>query len=131
MLGTGDRNWNSIWEMPYFILLPLYALYLLALFMLGAVLLFVPKLRSYASFVFAAAFGSLPGFIVANVVLVVFSIIVLDLPAPKSIQTVQAIFIGATIFIGPFIVSTAGVLLGSLVGVGVMWRLKRNQRGVV
>jgi hypothetical protein len=112
--------------MPYFIILPLYALLLLTLIGLGGVFLFVQKLRYYAPFVFAAALGSFLGLILANVILIVCAIFLLKLPVPKSVQTVQGVFTGITLFIGPFIASTVGVLLGMFAGAGMMWRLKRK-----
>ena len=110
--------------MPYFLLLPLYTLFFVGLIVAGGVLMLVPKLRPFAVYVFGAVLGSLPGFLLANMVLALVTILIVDLPVPKPAQTVQGLFVAAMVFIGPFIVSGVGVLLGSLAGIALVRRRK-------
>lgn len=53
--------------MPYFIICPIYAAIFVGLLLLAGVLAFTKQFRRWSSYLVAGALGTLPGFIVGNV----------------------------------------------------------------
>lgn len=116
--------------MPYFFILPLYLLGVGILLGATAVCFCSSRLRPWSVYPFAAAIGSVPGFVLANAALFFGALGVAKLAllstweVPQIFATVAA---AATIFIGPFVASAIGVLFGASLGVIVAWHLKRRK----
>ena len=53
--------------MPYFIICPIYALLFTGLMLLSIVLLFIKRLRHWSSYIVLGTLGTIPGFIVGNI----------------------------------------------------------------
>jgi len=114
--------------MPYFLILPLYIFLLIGTVVAGIVLLNIPKLKPYARYVFGAAIGSIPGFILANALLFLVAIGLVNVSMPKSFDQVRGIAAAVTLFICPFIVSFVGVVAGAILSIIVV-RRKSAQHG--
>ena len=53
--------------MPYFIICPIYALLFVGLLLVSAVLFFIKSTRSWSSYIACGAAGTIPGFILGNI----------------------------------------------------------------
>jgi hypothetical protein len=115
--------------MPYFFILPAYVLLLLVLGIAAFVTRMNPGLRGSSAYIIAGTIGTLPGIIVANLVVTVAGI----LPAviadhfslPDGLKQVCGVFAGVALLLGPFVASAVGVVLGFLGGCWVVWRRRK------
>ncbi len=133
--------------MPYFLILPLYLVYVVLLLIAGLACLLTSRLRNLASYPFVAALGSVPGFLASVVIyygaLFLFAVLVSvffqgQVPAPTwpvpsegpaeaAYRWFSGVLLAAIIFVTPFLLSGVGVLGGSIIGVLMAWRIKRRQ----
>ncbi len=116
--------------MPYFFILPVYVALLLGLIGAAVVARFVPRFQSASGYIFGGAIGSLVGFLLVNVAV----ILVGATPAwlaqrftfPDWLQQTSKFFVATTLFIGPFIGSAIGALLGFAAGFYIVFRRRKN-----
>lgn len=117
-------------SVPYFFILPGYAL-LLAFFAIAAlVALRVPSWRPACGYLVGGAVGTVPGFLVANVAVTVAGLLpvalVQHLSPPQWVQQVGTLVSAGLLLIGPWIASAFGVALGF--AAGVFWVFSRRRR---
>ena len=92
--------------MPYFLILPVFALWQLA-WVATSITLHFTRFQRFASYSWAITLGSLVGFVLGNSLLLPVFWGVAHAPVARGI-------LGAiVIFLGPFAASAAGVLLGA------------------
>jgi len=116
--------------MPYFFILPAYVALLVVLIIAAVVTYAVPRCKSASGYIVAGTVGTLVGFVVINVVVIVLGV----LPAwlaqkvafPEWLQQVSKIFVVAALLIGPFIGSAIGVLIGFMAGLYFIYRRRRH-----
>ena len=131
------RQWRaSIGElnrcrMLYFFILPAYLLLLVAVGIASAVLYFRPSSQHVGSYGFGVALGTLPGLLVANALLWVFTVGLLHLQLPEWLQGAHKAVVFASAFCGPVLVSIVGILVGGLLGAYIVdsmsaWRSTRS-----
>ena len=116
--------------MPYFFVIPIYFLGFVGILIAALVCRLRPNLRHFSGYLLAGAIGSLPGFIVGNLLLaaIVAPIVMGKVVFPDSLYWLSALIVGFGVFIGPFVVSFSGSLTGAWIG----WRLYgKRQRRVV
>lgn len=101
----------------------------MALLAVGAVLRFT-LLKLIAPYALGAALGAIPGFVVANALLLPLLRTAGYVPTFKSqnAQTIKAVIFAAVLFVGPLAASALGVAIGVIAGIYVAWRLTRRQK---
>lgn len=115
--------------MPYFFIVPAYILLLMVLGIAAFVARMNPGLRGSSAYIAAGTVGTLPGMIIANVLVTLAGI----LPAliadrfslPEGLQQICSVFAGVALLLGPLVASAAGVVLGFLGGCWVVWRRRK------
>ncbi len=112
--------------MPYFFILPAYILFLGILLIAGTTLVFVQKYRHTSAYFFAAAIGSIPGFILLLVLLTIYSVLALEIPDYNETETLRAILTGLLIFIAPFFVSGIGICGGAILGIRIVRKRRKG-----
>ena len=116
--------------MPYFLILPAYAIFLVALIIIAIVARFTERFKSASQYIFAGAFGTLIGFLIANIFLWIIGLFPVwlnqNIPFPDWLQRIGKFFTAATLLLGPFIASAAGILLGLVFGVYFVHRRRRK-----
>ncbi len=112
--------------MLYFFIVPIYLIVLFTLLVAALICRLRPHLRQLSGYFVASAIGSIPGFIVGNLILVavVAPIITGEIILPESWYWLTATIAGLGLIVGPFVVSFSGSLLGALAG----WSICRNRR---
>jgi len=113
----------NVSRMLYFFILPAYLLLLLVVSITSTVLYFRPSSRHVGRYGIGIAVGSLPGFLVANVVLWIFTIAILDLQLPDWLQGIHKLIVGVLVFLGPVPVSALGIIAGGLIGAYITHRM--------
>ncbi|QIL77194.1 hypothetical protein [Hymenobacter sp. HDW8] len=117
--------------MPYFFILSIFVLWLVGLLVGAVIVRYSARLRPLSTYLIAVAIGSVPGFLLGNVALLVGALGVAKLltlfSLPRILQPLQTLGAAATIFIGPFIASAIGILLGAFLGIVVAWRRQRHK----
>ncbi|OGX89172.1 hypothetical protein [Hymenobacter coccineus] len=111
--------------MPYFFLLPAFVAGLLLLLAAGVLLRFT-RGRAAAPYVFGAAAGAALGFAVANALLLPLLRGVSLLPAGQNAQTFKALLLAVVVFVGPFVASALGTVVGAAAGLVAAWRIARR-----
>ena len=118
--------------MPYFFILPIFVLWLVGLIVGAVAVRYSASLRPLSAYLFAVAIGSIPGFLLGNIVLFIGALGVAKLLAlislPRILQPLQTLTATATIFIGPFVASAIGGLIGSLLGIIAVWLFRRRRQ---
>jgi hypothetical protein len=119
--------------MPYFFIVPAYALLLLVLAITAIVMYSSPQTRPAAGYIVGGTIGSLVGFLVSIVVLAVVCVVFILLAGLLSssgqwVQTASAVGLAGVIFVGPFILSAAGILAGF--ACGALFVLRRRMKRV-
>lgn len=116
--------------MPYFIILPVYALLLVFLAIAAIVARCVESWRPACGYIVGGTVGTLPGFIVANIVITVAGLLPVlmaeHFTLPQWAQQTGALVAAVLLFIGPFAASALGVVLGFAAGVFFVFR-RRNK----
>ena len=119
--------------MTYFIILPAYIALLLCLIVAAVATRCVASWRAASSYIVAGTICTLPGFIIANVVVTLAGILPVlvtrNISPPQWLQQVAAITAGGILILGPFVASVIGVFLGFAVGVFLVFR-RRKRRAV-
>ena len=95
--------------MPYFLILPVFALWQLA-WVATSITLHFTRFQRFAPYSWAIALGSLVGFVLGNSLLLPVFWGVAHAPVA---QEARGILGAIVIFLGPFAASAAGVLLGA------------------
>lgn len=111
--------------MPYFFILPVFVALLLGLLAAGVGLHFT-RLKSAAPYAFGVALGAALGFAGANALLVPLLHGVGHIPENQNTQTIKALLLATVLFIGPFVASAFGAVVGAVLGVVVAWRTSRR-----
>ena len=116
--------------MPYFIILPVYALLILGLTIAVVVSRFVPRLRPASGYVIGGTVGTLPGFLLANVVITLAGLLPVwvgqNMAMPPWLQDASKFFVAVVLLIGPFVASAIGVLIGFAAGLYFVFRRRRH-----
>lgn len=116
--------------MPYFIILPAYVLLICGLSIAAVATRFVPQARPASGYIVGGTLGTIPGFILANVIVISAGL----LPAwasqkvtlPQWLESAMAIFAGAVLLLGPFAASAVGVFVGFALGEFIVFRRRRR-----
>jgi hypothetical protein len=118
---------------PYFFILPAYFLLLLILGTAAFVTRMNPKWRPARGYIHGGMIGTVPGFIVANLLVTVVGIfpavIAEHFSLPEGLKQVCGVLAGVALLLGPFVASAAGVVLGFLSGCWIVWRGHRLRSG--
>ena len=112
--------------MPYFFILPAYALLLLGLVAVAIITRFVPRFRTASGYFVGGAVGTLIGFAVINVIVWLVGLTPVWLSQkftfPGWLQQASKFFVAAALLVGPFIGSAVGVLFGFAAGFYYVYR---------
>ena len=107
-------------KMPYFFILPVYLLLLLFLGIAALVTHLTPQWRSASRYFVAGALGTIPGFIVANLLATLAAIIPAWIAGhfalPEIVASICTIVTFASLLLGPFAASAMGIILGGFAG---------------
>ena len=117
--------------MPYFIILPIYAL-LLAFLVIAAIFArYVESWRPASGYLVGGTVGSFLGFIVANLIVTLAGVLPVlvarHLTPPQWLQQAGAVVVAAILLVGPFVASAMGVILGFAAGVFFVFRRRRRR----
>lgn len=116
--------------MPYFFILPAYGLLLLVLGAAAFAAWMTPRGRPLGRLLVAGMIGSVPGMLIANVLVTIAGLLPVwladNLTLPETLKQVLGVCAVAILLLGPFVASALGVLLGFLGGCGFVWW--RNNR---
>jgi hypothetical protein len=122
--------------MPYFIICPIYAVLFVGLLFVSCVLLFIKPLRRWSSYLAVGAVGTLPGFILGNVIfwLVTWGLLTI---AHKPLQQLSsdiangvAAVVVVVFFVGGLaIANIGGCVVGFFGGVWLRAKLRRTNAG--
>jgi hypothetical protein len=101
--------------MPYFIICPIYAVMFLGLLLLAGVLAFTKQFRRWSSYLVAGALGTLPGFIIGNVLfwLIAWGFFTV---LQKPLQQVSSDVVNGAAAMGLVIVFVGGLGLANVAG---------------
>ena len=117
--------------MPYFIILPAYVALLLFLIVAAVVTRCVASWRAASGYIVGGTVGTLPGFIIANVIVTLAGILPVlltqKISPPPWLQQVVAIIVGFILILGPFVASAIGVALGFAAGAFFVFRRRRRR----
>jgi large-conductance mechanosensitive channel len=106
--------------MPYFFILPAYSILFVGLISLAIIARFFPRFRPASKYFIGGAIGTLVGFIVLNIIVILVGIapawLAQKFTFPIWLHDVGKYFVAATLLIGPFIGSAIGVILGFVIG---------------
>jgi len=116
--------------MPYFLILPAYITLLVALVGIAVIARFVPRLRPASGYFIGGAIGTLIGFLIINAIVILVGIAPVWLAQkftfPNWLQPVIKVFVVATLFVGPFVGSAIGILLGFAYGIYLVFKRRRH-----
>jgi len=116
--------------MPYFIILPVYVLLLVALIVAAIVTRFVPQSQPASAYIVGGTVGTLPAFLVANILVTLAALLPVwaaqKLELPQGLHDATKIFGAAVLLIGPFVASALGVFFGFAVGVYFIFRRRKS-----
>lgn len=106
--------------MLYFLILPVYLIFLAII--LCAVSISRPYLKHISDYGAGAAIGSIPGFLIANILLWVTTISLVYFHLPEEFQAVQKFIVAGLAILGPLPVSFIGIIIGSIAGIYLVYR---------
>ena len=117
--------------MPYFFIVPAYAVLLVGLGLAAFLTRLTPQFRWVGGYLIGGGIGTLPGFVMANGIVTIAGIV----PAlvaerwalPECVRHVCGMFAGMTLMLGPFAASAAGIGVGFLAGCWIVWRARRKR----
>ena len=116
--------------MPYFIILPVYVLLLVALIVAAIVTRFVPQLQPASAYIVGGTVGTLPAFVVANILVTLAGLLPVwaaqKMELPQRLHDATKFFVAAVLLVGPFVASAIGVFLGFALGVYFVFRRRRS-----
>ncbi|MEI8044676.1 MAG: hypothetical protein WCL11_24915 [Verrucomicrobiota bacterium] len=116
--------------MPYFIILPVYALLICGLSIAAVATRFVPKVRPASGYIVGGILGMIPGFILANVIVTLAGLLPVwasqKVTLPQWLESAMKIFVAAVLLLGPFAASAVGVLVGFALGALIVFRRRRR-----
>jgi hypothetical protein len=122
--------------MPYFIICPIYAVLFVGLILISLALLFIKELRHWSSYVACGAVGTIPGFILGNILFWVIALGVLQIFQKPMQQITSDIAVGAAtitviiFFIGGLaIANIAGCAVGFVGGLWIRHKFRRKNTG--
>jgi NADH:ubiquinone oxidoreductase subunit 6 (subunit J) len=120
----------------YIIILPLYALLILAALLVAFVCMFIPGKRLWSEYISAGLTGSIVGFLLTHTLMFLALRLVFQRlhsgrtvpgPAGTGVAAAGGIFF---LFVLPIFVSGLGILLGSISGIALVRRAKRRNTTV-
>jgi len=114
----------SVSRMLYFFILPAYLLLLGIVGITSAVLYFRKSSQHFGSYGFGVALGTLPGFLIANALLWLFTVGLLHLHLPEWLQGAHKVVVFVCAFVGPVPASIVGILVGGLLGAYIVHRMR-------
>src|SRR5580692_9024393 len=116
--------------MPYFFILPAYFVVLIGLIGAAVTVRFVPRLKHLSGYLLGGALGTMIGFAVINVIVVLSGVapawLAQKFTFPNWLQQASKFFVAATLLIGPFIGSVVGVLFGFAIGFYLVYRRRKH-----
>ncbi len=120
--------------MPYFFILPAFAILLLALVAAAIGVRFLPRLKHTSGYIVGGTAGTLVGFVVVNLLVWFVGLLPVwidhQVRLPDWLRQASGVFIAGTLLIGPFIGSALGVAFGFAAGLLLVYvhRRRRNSR---
>lgn len=118
--------------MPYFIICPIYALLFIGLMLVSVVLLFIKRLRHWSSYVALGAVGTIPGFIIGNVLfwLLLFGVASV---VQKPMQQISSSVLDGVAAVGLVLFFVGGLAVANIGGcaagfLGAVWIRYRFRR---
>ena len=118
--------------MPYFIICPIYALLVVGFMLLSLVLLFIKRLRHWSSYVALGTLGTIPGFVIGNVLfwLVLFGVASL---IQKPMQQISSSVLDGVAAVGVVLFFVGGLALANIGGcaagfLGGVWLRSKFRR---
>ena len=116
--------------MPYFFILPAYIALAFVLIASGVAVRYVPRWKFASAYLIGGALGTLPGFVIANVIVMLSGVIPVILSEkitlPHLLQQIGGFVVAGILLIGPFIASAVGIAGGFFAGVYIVFR-KRSK----
>ena len=116
--------------MPYFFILPIFVLIEVSLLVSSFVVLKFQKYLWAKSYLLGVVLGSTIGFLVANLILWVVSVLPDALAQkyslPEFVQTVSKFILAFGLLLGPFFASAGGMVFGSLIAVYIVYRKRKT-----
>ncbi|MBI3158398.1 MAG: hypothetical protein HYZ26_02220 [Chloroflexi bacterium] len=116
--------------MPYFFVLPAYVFLLVILVLVAAVAYCVERWRPASRYILGGAVGTLPGVIVANVLVTLIGIlpalVIRSLVLPGWLEQTTGVLAGVTLIVGPIVASVVGVIIGFGTGMSFVYGRKRR-----
>jgi len=112
--------------MLYFFILPVYLVCLALLSIVSIIFIFRPSLKHIGIYGLGVSIGSIPGFILANVLLWLVTLSLLHFQIPDWLQTFHKFLLAGMAFLGPLPVSLAGIIAGSITGVFIVYRIRNS-----
>jgi hypothetical protein len=116
--------------MPYFFILPAYVALLIGLIGVAVAARFVPRFRRASGYIIGGAVGTLIGFVIINVIVILAGVapawLAQKFTFPDWLQQVSRYFVAATLLIGPFIGSAIGVFFGFAAGIYFVFRRRSH-----
>lgn len=117
--------------MPYFIILPIFALLLVGLGIAAIVARCVESWRPASGYIVGGAGGTLLGFIVVNVIVTLAGLLPVlvaqHFTLPQWLQQAGAVVVAAILLIGPFVASAIGIVFGFAAGVCFVFGRRRRR----
>lgn len=119
--------------MTYFIIFPIYIALLLFLIVAAVIARFKADWRAASGYIVGGTIGSLVGFFIANVALILASLLLVRFTngtsPPEWMKKGLGIIAGVMLFIGPVFASGAGIVGGFAVGLLLVHRRRTKQPG--
>ena len=116
--------------MPYFFVIPAYVVFVALMLGLAVALHFSSELQPASGYIVGGTIGSVPAFILANIVVTLAGLLPNWLTRGNSLpnwldSTLKVIGV-LVLFVGPFLASIASIVLGFAAGVYVVFKRRRR-----
>ena len=112
--------------MPYYFILPAFMALIIILLLMAIVFMFIPRFRPLSKYIFSGTAGSFIGFIIFNVAIWICIWLMMrfeeNINLPSWLNHIYGLFMAGTLFIGPFVVSAIGVIIGFISGLYFIYR---------
>jgi len=117
--------------MLYFIIFPIYALLFMGFLLLSVIVLFIKPLRQWSSYLVFGALGTLPGFVIGNILfwLIVWGLLSLLHESAQEITSDIAKAVAIICFVGGLAVTNiVGCTAGFLGGIRLRSKVYRSSQ---